>query len=265
MKDETGGDDGVRKYAEPTIPTEGRADGGGSSSGRGSHSVQQRPRQGHRQGHRYHERDSASLSMSGEDDEELDEDDDDDEDREGESEDQYSINSRRNRQWTGDSYIADGHMSTNSLGAANGMFVDGEDATRTGISTTADLATAGASSRAQSPRSARRLRNRLAAARMRTRQKQQLVELEKRKSELERRASDLQRELHDMQRKNNPLNSSIDKLTEMIDELTKVECTMLTGIDECKGLLQNLEKLYESKQQRQQPQPQLQPQPQPQQ
>ncbi|KAJ2066742.1 hypothetical protein GGH13_005592, partial [Coemansia sp. S155-1] len=234
MKDETGGDDGVRKYAEPTIPTEGRADGGGSSSGRGSHSVQQRPRQGHRQGHRYHERDSASLSMSGEDDEELDEDDDDDEDREGESEDQYSINSRRNRQWTGDSYIADGHMSTNSLGAANGMFVDGEDATRTGISTTADLATAGASSRAQSPRSARRLRNRLAAARMRTRQKQQLVELEKRKSELERRASDLQRELHDMQRKNNPLNSSIDKLTEMIDELTKVECTMLTGIDECK-------------------------------
>ncbi|KAJ1805374.1 hypothetical protein LPJ75_005331 [Coemansia sp. RSA 2598] len=98
--------------------------------------------------------------------------------------------------------------------------------------------------RAQSPRSARRLRNRLAAARMRTRQKQHLEELEKRKEQLEKKAAELENELRMIQRKNNPLNSSIDKLAEMIDDLTKVEFTMLSGIDECKGLLQNLEKIY---------------------
>ncbi|KAJ2703922.1 hypothetical protein FB645_003688 [Coemansia sp. IMI 203386] len=98
--------------------------------------------------------------------------------------------------------------------------------------------------RAQSPRSARRLRNRLAAARMRTRQKQHLEELEKRKEQLELKAAELENELRLIQRKNNPLNASIDKLAEMIDDLTKVEFTMLSGIDECKGLLQNLEKIY---------------------
>ncbi|KAJ2007601.1 hypothetical protein H4R26_000680 [Coemansia thaxteri] len=115
----------------------------------------------------------------------------------------------------------------------------------------ADSAIIGGSARASSPRSARRLRNRLAAARMRTRQKQHLVELEKRKEELERRAAELEGELRLVQRKNNPLNASIDKLAEMIDDLTKVESTMLHGIDECKGLLQSLEVLYESRKQQQ--------------
>ncbi|KAJ2792128.1 hypothetical protein GGI18_000648 [Coemansia linderi] len=200
--------------------------------------------------------------MSGEDDEEFYDDDGEDEDpgREGRRG-SYSIDSRRNRQWAGDPHIAAGHASTHdALGATNRMFADDEVATRGGNSAMADhaAAAAGTGSRAQSPRSARRYRNRLAAARMRSRQKQQLVELEKRKGDLERRAAELQLELQDIQRKNNPLNSSIDKLAGMIDDLTKVECTMLTGIDECKSLLQNLEKLYESKQQKQQQQPQQQ-------
>ncbi|KAJ1826733.1 hypothetical protein LPJ73_008935 [Coemansia sp. RSA 2703] len=101
--------------------------------------------------------------------------------------------------------------------------------------------------RAPSPKSARRLRNRLAAARMRTRQKQHLEELERRKAELERRAADLESELRQIQRKNNPLNASIDQLAQMIDDLTKVEFTMLSGIDECKGLLQNLERIYQER------------------
>ncbi|KAJ1899956.1 hypothetical protein LPJ66_001785 [Kickxella alabastrina] len=97
---------------------------------------------------------------------------------------------------------------------------------------------------AASPRSIRRLRNRMAAARMRTRQKQHLEDLERRKEKLEQQAADLESELRAVQRKNNPLNSSIGKLSEMIDDLTKVESTMLSGIDECKSLLQNLERLY---------------------
>ncbi|KAJ2731111.1 hypothetical protein IW152_004774 [Coemansia sp. BCRC 34962] len=259
----TEADEDTSNYRDvrPTFLTEGRADsGGGSSSGIGSHTVHQR----HRQGHRHHERDSISPSMSGEDYEEFDDDDGDDEDpgREGRRG-SYNIDSRRDRQWTGDPYIAAGHASTHGFGATNRMLVDEEVDTRRGNSTMVNqvaaaavavavaAATAGAGSRAQSPRSARRYRNRLAAARMRSRQKQQLVELEKRKSDLERRAAELQLELQDIQRKNNPLNSSIDKLAGMIDDLTKVECTMLTGIDECKNLLQNLEKLYESKQQQQ--------------
>ncbi|KAJ2816119.1 hypothetical protein FBU31_006692, partial [Coemansia sp. 'formosensis'] len=248
VRDETGKDGSSRISAEMVISTDSRT--GGSSSGRGSHSGQQ----SHRHGHRHHEHDSASLSMSEEEEELDDDDDEDDEDREGG--DQYNTNRRRDRQWTGNSSATGSHMSIRGLGAMNEMFVDGGGVSRASNSTTADLATAGTSARAQSPRSARRLRNRLAAARMRTRQKQQLVELEKRKSDLERRASELQLELNNMQRKNNPLNSSIDKLTEMIEELTKVEYTMLTGIDECKGLLQNLEKLYESKQPHQQQQQQ---------
>ncbi|KAJ2805049.1 hypothetical protein H4R20_002251 [Coemansia guatemalensis] len=99
--------------------------------------------------------------------------------------------------------------------------------------------------RAQSPRTARRQRNRLAAARMRTRQKQHLAQLEKRKEGLERRAAQLEEELRMVQRQNSPYNSSIDKLAEMVDDLTRVEHTMLTGIDECKSLLQNLESLCE--------------------
>ncbi|KAI7830159.1 hypothetical protein BX661DRAFT_181213 [Kickxella alabastrina] len=95
-----------------------------------------------------------------------------------------------------------------------------------------------------SPRSIRRLRNRMAAARMRTRQKQHLEDLEQRKEKLEQQAANLESELRAVQRKNNPLNSSIDKLSEMIDDLTKVESTMLSGIDECKSLLKNLERLY---------------------
>ncbi|KAJ1721874.1 hypothetical protein LPJ53_003654 [Coemansia erecta] len=101
--------------------------------------------------------------------------------------------------------------------------------------------------RAPSPKSARRLRNRLAAARMRTRQKQHLEELERRKAELERRAAELESELRQIQRKNNPLNASIDQLAQMIDDLTRVEFTMLSGIDECKGLLQNLERIYQER------------------
>ncbi|KAJ2779933.1 hypothetical protein GGI15_003722 [Coemansia interrupta] len=101
--------------------------------------------------------------------------------------------------------------------------------------------------RPPSPKSARRLRNRLAAARMRTRQKQHLEELERRKAELERRAAELESELRQIQRKNNPLNASIDQLAQMIDDLTKVEFTMLSGIDECKGLLQNLERIYQER------------------
>ncbi|KAJ2806124.1 hypothetical protein H4S07_003875, partial [Coemansia furcata] len=225
IREETGKNGSGRTTAEMVIPTDSRT--GGSSSGRVSHSGQQ----SHRHGHRYHEHDSASLSMS-EEEEELDDDDDDEDDEDREGGDQYNTNRRRDRQWTGDSSVTGSHMSTRGFGAMNEMFVDGGGTSRASNSTTADLATAGTSARAQSPRSARRLRNRLAAARMRTRQKQQLVELEKRKSDLERRASELQLELNNMQRKNNPLNSSIDKLTEMIEELTKVEYTMLTGIDE---------------------------------
>ncbi|PIA14065.1 hypothetical protein COEREDRAFT_89023 [Coemansia reversa NRRL 1564] len=97
----------------------------------------------------------------------------------------------------------------------------------------------------QSPRTARRQRNRLAAARMRTRQKQHLAQLERRKEGLERRAAQLEEELRMVQRQNSPFDSSIDKLAEMIDDLTKVEHTMLTGIDECKSLLRNLESLCE--------------------
>ncbi|KAJ2608988.1 hypothetical protein H4S08_004242 [Coemansia sp. RSA 1365] len=95
----------------------------------------------------------------------------------------------------------------------------------------------------QSPRTARRQRNRLAAARMRTRQKQHLAQLERRKEGLERRAAQLEEELRMVQRQNSPFDSSYDKLAEMIDDLTKVEHTMLTGIDECKSLLRNLESL----------------------
>ncbi|KAJ2722919.1 hypothetical protein GGI07_002995 [Coemansia sp. Benny D115] len=102
--------------------------------------------------------------------------------------------------------------------------------------------------RPPSPRSARRLRNRLAAARMRTRQKQHLEDLEQRKEVLERQAAALEEELQQLQRNNNPLNTSIDALAEMIDDLTNVEFTMLSGIDECKGLLQNLERLYQDRQ-----------------
>ncbi|KAJ1954240.1 hypothetical protein EC988_002539, partial [Linderina pennispora] len=98
--------------------------------------------------------------------------------------------------------------------------------------------------RPHSPRSARRVRNRLAAARMRTRQKQHLAELEQRKTALEERASALEQELLELQRQNNPLDMSIVKLAGMIDDLTKVEFSMLSGIDECKTLLQNLEQLY---------------------
>ncbi|KAI9501424.1 hypothetical protein GGI25_004483 [Coemansia spiralis] len=101
--------------------------------------------------------------------------------------------------------------------------------------------------RAPSPRSARRIRNRLAAARMRTRQKQHLAELEQRKANLERRAADLEEELHSLQSKNNPLSSSIDELADMIDNLTKVEYTMLSGINECRSLLESLEKLFEER------------------
>ncbi|KAJ1664938.1 hypothetical protein IW140_002737 [Coemansia sp. RSA 1813] len=101
--------------------------------------------------------------------------------------------------------------------------------------------------RAQSPRSTRRIRNRLAAARMRTRQKQHLEELEQRKKELERRAAELEDELRATQSQNNPLTSSIDTLATMIDDLTNVEQTMLSGIDECKMLLQNLETLLKER------------------
>ncbi|KAJ1727860.1 hypothetical protein LPJ72_005733 [Coemansia sp. Benny D160-2] len=97
--------------------------------------------------------------------------------------------------------------------------------------------------RAQSPRSTRRIRNRMAAARMRTRQKQHLEDLEQRKTELEQRAAELEEELREAQSRNNPLTQSIENLTSMIDELTSVENTMLTGIDECKSLLLNLERL----------------------
>ncbi|KAJ2657557.1 hypothetical protein IWW48_004469 [Coemansia sp. RSA 1200] len=97
--------------------------------------------------------------------------------------------------------------------------------------------------RAQSPRSTRRIRNRLAAARMRTRQKQHLEDLEQRKMELEQRAAELEEELREAQSRNNPLTQSIQNLASMIDELTSVESTMLTGIDECKSLLLNLERL----------------------
>ncbi|KAJ2695512.1 hypothetical protein GGH99_000082 [Coemansia sp. RSA 1285] len=100
-----------------------------------------------------------------------------------------------------------------------------------------------AGGRAQSPRSTRRIRNRMAAARMRTRQKQHLEDLEQRKTELEQRAAELEEELREAQSRNNPLTQSIENLTSMIDELTSVENTMLTGIDECKSLLLNLERL----------------------
>ncbi|KAJ1786863.1 hypothetical protein LPJ59_005844 [Coemansia sp. RSA 2399] len=95
--------------------------------------------------------------------------------------------------------------------------------------------------RGQSPRSTRRIRNRLAAARMRNRQKQHLEELEQRKRDLELRAAELEDELRATQSQNNPVTSSIDTLATMIDDLTSVEQAMLSGIDECKSLLQNLE------------------------
>ncbi|KAJ2546776.1 hypothetical protein EV175_005476 [Coemansia sp. RSA 1933] len=105
----------------------------------------------------------------------------------------------------------------------------------------------GGAERAQSPRSTRRIRNRLAAARMRNRQRQHLEELEQRKRELEQRAADLEDELRSTQSQNNPLTSSIDTLATMIDDLTSVEQTMLSGIDECKALLHSLESLLKDR------------------
>ncbi|KAJ2642492.1 hypothetical protein GGF44_001639 [Coemansia sp. RSA 1694] len=233
------------------IPTERLVGGGGQP-----HSVQQRHSRGQQQ--QQYEHDSVSPSISEGDDEELDDDEDDDEDIDaaGDEEDyQYNSTSKRNRQWSGKPISADAPESSNhhiGIASYSDKYVEGDSA-RARRATAANQAGpgggSGATARAPSPRSARRLRNRLAAARMRTRQKQQLVQLEKRKSDLERRATELEGELRAIQQKNNPLNSSIEKLAEMIDDLTKVEFTMLTGIDECKGLLQNLEKLYESRQQ----------------
>ncbi|KAJ2408680.1 hypothetical protein J3F80_001906 [Coemansia sp. RSA 2526] len=101
--------------------------------------------------------------------------------------------------------------------------------------------------RPNSPRTARRIRNREAATRMRSRQKQHMAELEKRKEALERRAAQLEEELRMVQRQNNPLNSSIEMLSEMIDDLSQVEYTMLSGIEECRVLLQGLEGLYKQR------------------
>ncbi|KAJ2658589.1 hypothetical protein IW148_004634 [Coemansia sp. RSA 1199] len=101
--------------------------------------------------------------------------------------------------------------------------------------------------RPNSPRTARRIRNREAATRMRSRQKQHMAELEKRKETLERRAAQLEEELRMVQRQNNPLNSSIEMLSEMIDDLSQVEYTMLSGIEECRVLLQGLEGLYKQR------------------
>ncbi|KAJ2746121.1 hypothetical protein GGI20_001606 [Coemansia sp. BCRC 34301] len=201
-----------------------------------------------------HKHDSVSPSMSEGDDAELDDEEEGEEDVDIEEGDDVDYRfGKRNRQWTDRPISADGVVEA-SGDVGHVGYSDARVAGARSV-TTADLAGPGGSSnaigRAQSPRSARRLRNRLAAARMRTRQKQQLVQLEKRKSDLERRAKELETELLTIQQKNNPLNSSIDKLAEMIDDLTKVEFTMLTGIDECKGLLQNLEQLYESRKQQQ--------------
>ncbi|KAJ2910793.1 hypothetical protein GGI21_000510 [Coemansia aciculifera] len=206
----------------------------------------------------------ASLSISEGDDQELDDDDsNDDEDIDVDDDNDNDnggsqYNSKRKGQWPGGPQPMDATNPDDLFDHAS-YYADG-DSFRARMAAATDMAGPGGgggnstTTRAQSPRSARRLRNRLAAARMRTRQKQQLVQLEKRKSDLERRATELESELRSIQQKNNPLNSSIDRLAEMIDELTKVEFTMLTGIDECKGLLQNLEKLYETKQQQQQQQ-----------
>ncbi|KAJ2158392.1 hypothetical protein GGF46_003797 [Coemansia sp. RSA 552] len=116
--------------------------------------------------------------------------------------------------------------------------------------------------RAQSPRTARRLRNREAAARMRARQKERMQQLELRRADLERQVTTLEQELNMVRRQNNPSSPSIRVLAKMIDDMTQVEGTMLDAIGQCQELVRILEALYQQRmEQQRQPQPQPQQQP----
>ncbi|KAJ2845122.1 hypothetical protein IWW36_004917 [Coemansia brasiliensis] len=94
--------------------------------------------------------------------------------------------------------------------------------------------------RPQSPRSMRRRRNREAAARMRSRQKQQLVTLEDRKEMLEQRAAELEEELRVLQRQSDPYKNQISCLHELVDCITETERSMLKEIDQCQLCIQKL-------------------------
>ncbi|KAJ2632718.1 hypothetical protein H4R22_001043 [Coemansia sp. RSA 1290] len=96
------------------------------------------------------------------------------------------------------------------------------------------------SSRPQSPRSMRRRRNREAAARMRSRQKQQLVTLEDRKEMLEQRAAELEEELRALQRQSDPYKNQILCLHELVDCIAETERSMLREIDQCQLCIQKL-------------------------
>ncbi|KAJ2777310.1 hypothetical protein H4R18_005211 [Coemansia javaensis] len=87
-----------------------------------------------------------------------------------------------------------------------------------------------AEARAYSPLTARRIRNKLASARMRERQKLHLEELQERKNRLEARVAEMERELEETQCSTRATDCIIDSLVETVDKLIAAEDQTLKDI-----------------------------------